>query len=81
MPPTEKDQNEVIIPLAMAIFANLMGSLTSERELYEQNEGDVAGTEIYRAAAREALHRASWFTAELNDWRERIAHQRSKPRP
>ncbi|HXO19776.1 MAG TPA: hypothetical protein VOA87_07610 [Thermoanaerobaculia bacterium] len=75
MKPTKEEQ-EIIVKLAVAIYANLMGTLDSEEKLYDYNEGNEMGTEIYRAAAREAFHRAGGllpnFENESSAWKPEL---------
>jgi hypothetical protein len=67
-----KEEQDVILKLAMAIYANLMGTLDAEEKVHDYTEGNETGTEIYRAAARESFHRAEWFIAELREWKQRV---------
>lgn len=67
-----KEEQDVILKLAMAIYANLMGTLDAEEKVHDYTEGNETGTEIYRAAARESFHRAEWFIAELRERKQRM---------
>lgn len=67
-----KEEQDVIVKLAMAIYANLMGTLDAEEKVLDHTQGNATGTEIYRAAARESFHRAEWFVAEWRQWKQQV---------